>query len=174
MKLQLVKKAYQVKDPTVWDHDGPDENWEIVFAETQGQAKAQCRDFKDYTNIIARRSKENDRVLHEGKETDRWRALSHLKEEKRIQVRTNNILRYPETTLFFIQNGYVGNAVLFWAQGERGYTTDPGKAHKYTRQEVLDKFAKHRAEDRIWPVDHVEQHIRPFVDGQYLDATLVC
>jgi len=32
--------------------------------------------------------------------------------------------------LYYIQNVYVGNAILWWAIDSKGYTTDIGKAGK--------------------------------------------
>ena len=43
---------------------------------------------------------------------------------------------------YYIQNGYVGNAILWWAENSHGYTTDFRKAGKYTEEETLSLFGK--------------------------------
>jgi hypothetical protein len=40
--------------------------------------------------------------------------------------------------MYYIQNGYVGNAILWWGIDSRGYTTDINKAGKYTKEETLE------------------------------------
>ena len=44
--------------------------------------------------------------------------------------------------MYYIQNGYVGNAILWWAENSRGYTTDFTKAGKYTKEGdiIFDPF----------------------------------
>jgi hypothetical protein len=46
--------------------------------------------------------------------------------------------------LYYIQNGYVGNAILWWGVDSKGYTTDITKAGKYTKEEAKISFNAHR------------------------------
>jgi hypothetical protein len=72
--------------------------------------------------------------------------------------------------LFYIQDSrsYVGNAVLWWGLESKGYTTDPAKAQKYTREQAE---AQHRSRktDIPWPCEYVDTKIKQFVDSQYLN-----
>ena len=39
---------------------------------------------------------------------------------------------------YFIQNGYSGNAMCFWAKNGRGYTSDIDNAEEFTKEEAID------------------------------------
>ena len=56
--------------------------------------------------------------------------------------------------LYLLQNGWVGNAPLWWKQSCAGYTTDVNRAHRFTRDEA---YRQHRCrpEDRPWPLETV-------------------
>lgn len=74
--------------------------------------------------------------------------------------------------LYYLQNGYVGNAVLWWAKDKCGYTTDLSKAGKYTKEECQAIIRLGDRPERAWPVEHIDKH--PVakivtVDAQYLD-----
>jgi nitrogen fixation-related uncharacterized protein len=73
--------------------------------------------------------------------------------------------------LYYIQNGYIGNAVLWWGIDSKGYTTDFEKAGKYTKEEA--KRIIQRPEDRAWECNYVDKNIKArklIIDGQYLDS----
>ncbi len=82
-------------------------------------------------------------------------------------------MRFPETEMFYVQKGYVGNSCLWWALGNNGYTTDILKAEKYTREEILKSFVGLSNENRIWLASHVETKISSQVDSQHLDYNFV-
>ncbi len=172
--LPIVKKAYDVKDPTVgWEFDAHDENWERVYAKTAGEAKTLCGEQNSFISVIARRAKGSDIVLHNGQERTRWRILEAIEEDKRIKERISGVMRFPETEMFYVQKGYVGNCCLWWALGNNGYTTDILKAEKYTREEILKSFVGLSNENRIWLASHVETKISSQVDSQHLDYNFV-
>ncbi len=174
MELQIIKKAYEVKDPSVgWDNDAPDENWEIVFAKTSGEAKTMCSEKNSFLTVKVRRLKNADIVLHEGNEIARWKILEALKEDKRIEDRLLKVMRFPETEMFYVQNGYVGNSCYWWALGSRGYTTDIDKAQKYDREDILKRFIGRSDEHKIWSASHVEANVSRQVDSQHLDYQFV-
>lgn len=168
--LKIVRKAWEVKDPTVWERDASDENWQTVYAQTAGEAKSQCSEQEKFLNIQARRAKLADIVLYDGNEIARGVLLRQIAREERTKQRRDNVLRFPETEMFYIQNGYVGNSVMWWGLGSAGYTTDITKSQKYTRAEVLESFVNGRGEDRIWAASHVETKIKQHVDAQGLDS----
>lgn len=167
--MEIVRKAYEVKDPTVYEFDNSEDNWQLVYAKTFGEAKSLCVDYNEFTNIRARRASYADKVMFEGREIDRSSAEYFIKKNKRTVERTNAVNKFPDDAMFFIQNGFVGNSVLWWALNSNGYTTDITRAQKYTKKEVLERFVCGREEDRIWEANHVLQNIRQHVDGQYLD-----
>ena len=70
--------------------------------------------------------------------------------------------------LFYLQDSrsYVGNDILWWAKGGKGYTTDLSKAEIYTREQALTQH-ECRETDRPWPKTYIDQRTRPAVDMQY-------
>jgi hypothetical protein len=72
---------------------------------------------------------------------------------------------------YYIQNGYVGNAILWWGIDRAGYTTDIAKAGRYSKAEAKSIIT--RPGDIAWECDHIdrnEQARRTIVDMQYLDT----
>ncbi len=72
--------------------------------------------------------------------------------------------------LYYIQNGYVGNAILWWAIDSKGYTTEIEKAGKHTKEQA--KQIIQRPEDRAWECNYVDKNLKAhkrIIDGQYLD-----
>ena len=63
---------------------------------------------------------------------------------------------------------YVGNDILFWAKGNKGYTTDVSKAEVFTEFEAF-KQNQCRDTDRPWPKEYIDAHTRPAVDHQHVD-----
>lgn len=73
--------------------------------------------------------------------------------------------------LYYIQNGYVGNAILWWGINSRGYTTDITKAGKYTKEEA-EKIIQ-RPQDIAWLCEHIDNNEKAkklTIDIQYLDT----
>ncbi len=68
---------------------------------------------------------------------------------------------------FYMQDSrsYVGNDMLFWAHGGRGYTTDVSKAQTYSRDEALLMHSS-RPTDIPWLKSYIDQRTRPTVDMQ--------
>lgn len=75
-----------------------------------------------------------------------------------------------EEKLYYIQNGYVGNAILWWGIDSKGYTTDLDKAGRYTYDEMVARTKRRR--DIGWECEHVDNNLdakKIVVDAQYLD-----
>lgn len=174
MELTIIKKAWEVKDPTVWDHDSQDENWQLVYADDESAAKVQCTEKYHYINIKVRRAPASDKVLYEGQETKRHIIEHRLEEQKRIESRRSKVMQFPETELFYVQNGYVGNSVSWWGINSRGYTTNIANAQKYTRESILKDFIQGRETHVIWPESHIRDHITQHVDSQNLESKYSC
>lgn len=78
----------------------------------------------------------------------------------------------PTTTNeYYLQESscHVGNDLLFWAKGARGYTTDVSKAQIYTRAEALRQH-QIRYTDVPWPKAYIDAKTRPAVDMQYISS----
>ena len=75
--------------------------------------------------------------------------------------------------LYYLQAGYVGNAILWWGQNHCGYTTDLAKAGKYTKAQCKQVTRLAGRTERAWPVEYVDKHLQAkivVVDSQYLDV----
>jgi len=73
--------------------------------------------------------------------------------------------------LYYIQNGYVGNAILWWAIDSKGYTTDIGKVGKYTKEEA--KKIIQRPQDIAWECNYIDKNEtarKTIIDAQYLSS----
>lgn len=71
---------------------------------------------------------------------------------------------------YYIQNGYIGNAILWWRVGRSGYTTDIYQAGKFSADEA--KKIIQRPEDKAWLCSHVDNTDvarKTIIDGQYLN-----
>ena len=76
-----------------------------------------------------------------------------------------------EDKLYYIQNGWVGNAILWWGVNSKGYTTEIDKAGKYTYAEA--KKIIERPQDMAWECKHVDKTLsahKKIIDGQYLNV----
>ncbi|WP_322997905.1 hypothetical protein [Castellaniella sp.] len=70
---------------------------------------------------------------------------------------------------FYLQDSrcYVGNDMLFWALGGKGYTTDLRRAEVYTREEAQAQHDS-RSTDIPWPKDYIDAKTRPACDMQHV------
>lgn len=83
-----------------------------------------------------------------------------------------NDFNLQENTMYYIQNGYVGNAILWWAESRQGYTSDIRKAEKFTKEET-EKIIT-RPQDIAWPCDYIDNLIdarKVIIDSQYMDPS---
>ncbi len=83
----------------------------------------------------------------------------------------NNVLAVDAGSqeLYYIQNGYVGNAILWWGIDSKGYTTDITKAGKYTKEQAKEIIQ--RPQDVAWLCKHVDNNEaakKLIIDVQYL------
>lgn len=72
--------------------------------------------------------------------------------------------------MYYIQNGWVGNAILWWGKDSKGYTTYIQQAGKYTKEQAKEIIK--RPEDKAWECSHVDNCIearKTIIDGQYLN-----
>jgi len=186
-KPELIKKAWRVYHDGMIGHPdkyGSIDEIDVVYADTANEAKMGNHDAYDwyldgdyntypsYTDLKVKRVKYMDKVMFEDREIKRNQHDSIVQERERIEKRREKLMKLPDNEYFYVQDsrGYVGNAVLWWAIDSKGYVTDLSEAHKYTKQEILDKFVSGRETDIIWVGSHVEKAIRKYVDSQYLSG----
>lgn len=69
--------------------------------------------------------------------------------------------------LYYLQNGYSGNQILWWKEGRRGYTTDIELAHVFT---YLEAKAQHesRSTDIPWRKDYIDSKIKRTVNSEHI------
>jgi nitrogen fixation-related uncharacterized protein len=77
---------------------------------------------------------------------------------------------------YYVQNGYVGNAMMWWALDSKGYTIDITKAHKFTYDEAISILKSNekdkRRNEKVWScdfIDNSEKAKKLIIDMQYLE-----
>ena len=58
--------------------------------------------------------------------------------------------------LYYIQSGYVGNAMLWWKPDAKGYTTDIAEAGRYPAERMLNIINNRPKEDVAWECDYID------------------
>jgi hypothetical protein len=75
--------------------------------------------------------------------------------------------------LYYVRNeGFLGNALLWWTKGCNGYTCDINDAHKFTREQA-EKTCK-RPQDSAYLctyIDGLEKAKKVIIDSQYVDKS---
>ncbi len=76
--------------------------------------------------------------------------------------------------MYYIQNkkaGFLGNAVMFWAQDSKGYTADLDKSHKFTESEAKKICEGNPEKNVAWPAEYIDSNegVLRVVDHQYLE-----
>ena len=73
--------------------------------------------------------------------------------------------------MYYIRNeGYLGNALIWWKEDRRGYTCDINKAHKFTITEAVN-ICKIRSEDTFYKcsyIDNLSEAQKLIIDCQYV------
>ena len=58
--------------------------------------------------------------------------------------------------MYYIQNGYVGNAMLWWGKDHSGYTSHFNRAGRYTKDEAIKIINNRPNDDCAWLCSHVD------------------
>lgn len=58
--------------------------------------------------------------------------------------------------MYYIQNGYVGNSILWWGKNFAGYTTHFLNAGKYSKDEAIEIINNESRDDCAWLCSHVD------------------
>jgi hypothetical protein len=73
--------------------------------------------------------------------------------------------------MYYIRNeGYLGNALIWWKKGSNGYTCDIRNAEKFTKEEA-EKICK-RPQDTAYKCDYIDGLLHAqklIIDCQYVD-----
>ena len=77
-----------------------------------------------------------------------------------------------EPKLYYIRNeGYLGNALMWWEKGRGGYTPDIRQAEKFTLEEAENICSRH--EDTAYSCEYIDNLIaaqKLIIDCQYVDS----
>lgn len=70
---------------------------------------------------------------------------------------------------YYLQDGreYIGNCMLWWKAGNRGYTTSLEEAHVFSEQERCNTAV--RNSDIFWEKPYIDGLTAPTVDFQKVD-----
>jgi len=175
--MEIVKKAWKVwvdnDEFNGYPYYGNIEELPTVHADSAGLAKKKCEfSYDHFTEIRSKRHKDDDIVMFEGHEMRYSSANQIIADRKKRAERMEKILQFPEDALFYVQcshERYIGNSVNLWAINGKGYTINPDKAQKYTRQEIMTDFIEKDSDCTFWEASHFESKISKHVDAQYLD-----
>ncbi len=74
---------------------------------------------------------------------------------------------------YLLATGYVGNALLFWRRGGRGYTTNVAEAEVYDEAVAVRMFGARAFEDVPWPVEALSTGYRVVTGPEYMDRDAV-
>jgi hypothetical protein len=76
--------------------------------------------------------------------------------------------------MYYVRNeGYLGNALIWWKKGSNGYTCDIRDAEKFTKEEA-EKTCK-RPQDTAYECDYIDNLLiaqKLIVDCQYVDKKM--
>lgn len=75
--------------------------------------------------------------------------------------------------MYYIQNydqGYLGNAIIFWAKDRKGYTANINNSHKFTEDEAKQICTNNPEKNKAWPVEYIDGNKgnQLVTDSQYL------
>lgn len=61
-----------------------------------------------------------------------------------------------EPEMYYIQNGFSGNAIVWWRKDSKGYTSDLNEAGKYTKEFAFNQVNIGRAGEYAWLCSYVD------------------
>lgn len=66
---------------------------------------------------------------------------------------------------YYVQNGFIGNCMCFWAKNDKGYTCHLDNAETYTKEQALSRCRQENNE-KAWPVSAIQSGASSMVDHQ--------
>lgn len=82
-------------------------------------------------------------------------------------VEEKNIMENKD---YYIQNGYVGNTMLFWRKNGDGYTTNLDEAGIWDEESAKTICANRNKNNRAWPISYIDKIASLQVDTQRADG----
>ena len=183
--MEIIKKAWKVWHEGMLDENPLEgysmETLPVIYANTEGEAKAKL-DLHEYNlkngqsatflDVRARRSEENDKIMFEGSEVSIAERNRIVHRRRQVQTRIEMVNKYPDDAMFYVQNGFMGNVMVFWGLGSCGYFTNIEKCQKYTKAEILKDFANMRDTEVIWPAEHIEASLIKVAHSSKINSLL--
>ena len=78
-----------------------------------------------------------------------------------------------ENKMYYVQNsGYVGNALTWWREGGRGYTSDIAEAGRFSETEMRDIIDNRPEDDFAWECDYIDNNLeirKVIIEAQRID-----
>jgi|TARA_R110000824_G_scaffold394396_1_gene594164 hypothetical protein len=100
---------------------------------------------------------------------NRYIVSEHIHYDKSNEKSNEKIMKWE--AMYYIRNeGFLGNALMWWKEGRDGYTCDINKAHKFTKEEA-ENICK-RPEDTAYKCDYIDGLLEAkklIIDCQYVD-----
>ena len=66
----------------------------------------------------------------------------------------------PKKELYYIQYGYLGNAILWWRKNSCGYTVNIKNAGKYTRDKTIAIINNRPNKDSAWLCSYIDNNVK--------------
>jgi hypothetical protein len=74
----------------------------------------------------------------------------------RDKIKGGDDLQYSKEEMYYIQNGFSGNAIIWWAKDSKGYTSNLNEAGKYTKEQAFNQVALNRGGEYAWLCSYVD------------------
>lgn len=71
--------------------------------------------------------------------------------------------------LFYVQNGLVGNSMLWWKNNNCGYICDIKQAKVFTQKEIDEMYSIKDGTKKAWPKEYIDVRISYHIDMQHCD-----
>jgi hypothetical protein len=88
-----------------------------------------------------------------------------------MKIQKKELKNQKNSNMYYIRNeGYLGNALIWWARGRNGYTCDIDNAHKFTKEEAERICERHQ--DTAYKceyIDGLDSAKKTIIDSQYVD-----
>lgn len=111
------------------------------------------QDIKDKVQVIAQ---EYLGAIPVDKHCITWAELQQRMVDE-LEVALEN--KQEETEEYYIQSGYVGNAILWWRKDSKGYTANFNEAGRYSKEEAMGIINNRPEEDCAWLCSHVDNNL---------------
>jgi len=166
----LETKAYIIYSKSMLDSI---DSAPIIYADSPSKAKAKALklgylDCK-YIDLAIKRIPEEDKVEFYGKFISKRNKENNLKERQKYLDSFNKIKELPNDSLFLVQNGFVGNDMLFWKQNNAGYSCNIKEAQVYTKIQLFQMLPL-KDNMKIWNYYYIMENLSLVCNSQCLDC----